>query len=190
MSQHVRVRACNTLSCFFLVELHAQAYSPFCQCQTASTCDVQPENVVFREPMSGNKRPSNKHTVKLVDFGLARPYSESRSVKARLGSPGFMAPEVIRYERHTPAMDIYSLGVLLFVMLTGHKPMRSEEAHKLAYDGYAAKDYPKMQTWTWKRLSRPAQDIVLRMLARDPQIRITAAEVCGLMLQLYLQRFM
>jgi serine/threonine protein kinase len=55
--------------------------------------DIKPENIVFEKPVSGVRR-HEKPVVKLVDFGLARIYSSSRSVKARLGSPGFMAPEV------------------------------------------------------------------------------------------------
>ena len=54
---------------------------------------MQPENVVFVDPVHSLKR-NTRLTIKLVDFGLARPYSSARSVKARLGSPGFMAPEV------------------------------------------------------------------------------------------------
>jgi serine/threonine protein kinase len=57
--------------------------------------DIKPENAVFVQPISGHKRRTKSQLqVKLVDFGLARYYSNSRSVKARLGSPGFMAPEV------------------------------------------------------------------------------------------------
>lgn len=55
--------------------------------------DIKPENMVFVTPAHGLKRGEQPH-VKLVDFGLARHYSSVRSVKARLGSPGFMSPEV------------------------------------------------------------------------------------------------
>jgi len=56
--------------------------------------DIKPENVVFEKPVSGGRGKTERPVIKLVDFGLARQYSDSRSVKARLGSPGFMAPEV------------------------------------------------------------------------------------------------
>jgi calcium-dependent protein kinase len=56
--------------------------------------DIKPENAVFVESAPGLKRTKSHLQVKLVDFGLARQYSNTRSVKARLGSPGFMAPEV------------------------------------------------------------------------------------------------
>lgn len=56
--------------------------------------DVKPENAVFAETLAGARAAKQEPTLKLVDFGLARHYSSQRSVKARLGSPGFMAPEV------------------------------------------------------------------------------------------------
>lgn len=56
--------------------------------------DIKPENVVFEKPVSAARGKNERPVVRLVDFGLARTYSDSRSVKARLGSPGFMAPEV------------------------------------------------------------------------------------------------
>jgi serine/threonine protein kinase len=59
--------------------------------------DIKPENMVFEKPLAGLKAQNRQPKVKLVDFGLARHYSSSRSVKARLGSPGFMAPEVCIY---------------------------------------------------------------------------------------------
>ena len=74
-------------------------------------------------------------------------------------------------------MDIYSLGVLLFVMLTGHKPMKSEEARNLTYHKYEAYDYPKMSSWTWKRLSKSAQSLVLALMERNPLKRLSADEV-------------
>lgn len=55
--------------------------------------------------------------------------------------------------------------------------MKSDEAKSLAYSAFEAHEYPKMKSWTWKRLSPGAQDLVLRMLERDPAKRMTAKEV-------------
>jgi serine/threonine protein kinase len=97
---------------------------------------------------------------------------ETRTVRGKLD---YM--QTIDFERHTPAMDMFSLGVMLFVMLTGHKPMKSEQARKLAYSKVQARDYSKMASWTWKRLSAPARELVLRLMERDPLKRLTAAQV-------------
>lgn len=87
--------------------------------------------------------------------------------------------QTIEFERHAPAMDMFSLGVLLFVMLTGSKPMKSEQARKLSYSKLEASEYPKMQNWGWKQLSQPAKTLVLQLMERDPAIRITAAQACS-----------
>lgn len=59
-----------------------------------------------------------------------------------LGSPGFVAPEVVRNAGHTPAMDMYSLGVLLFVMLVGRKPFNMKESESLQYAFMQLQDAP------------------------------------------------
>ena len=50
-----------------------------------------------------------------------------------MGSPGFVAPEIIMHEPHTPAMDIFSLGIVLFIMLVGRKPFNIKDIEHLAY---------------------------------------------------------
>jgi serine/threonine protein kinase len=85
--------------------------------------------------------------------------------------------QTIDYERHTPAMDMYALGVLLFVMLTGHKPMKSDQARKLSYSKLQAHEYPKMTNWTWRRLSKQSHMLVLQLLERNPAKRLTAEQV-------------
>lgn len=177
--------------------------------------DIKPENMVFTESLKQAKAKKLETSLKLVDFGLARLHHPSRSVKSRLGSPGFMSPEVcscciyngvldvgillccaatvyfpsasqviivlqvqtIEFERHTPAMDVFALGVILFIMLTGHKPMKTEQASNLSYSTFEAHEYPRMTSHSWTRLSKPAKDLVLRMLEKNPTKRITASEV-------------
>ena len=53
--------------------------------------------------------------------------------RGMMGSPGFVAPEVILGQHHTSQMDCYSLGVLLFVMLVGAKPMTQDQARSMQY---------------------------------------------------------
>lgn len=63
--------------------------------------DIKPENMVFTESLKQSKARKTEASLKLVDFGLARHHHPSRSVKSRLGSPGFMSPEVCDYYIHT-----------------------------------------------------------------------------------------
>jgi len=71
-------------------------------------------------------------------------------------------------------MDMFSLGVLLFVMLTGCKPLPSAVCSKLAYDKLETADYPGLQMPQFKRLSADARDLVLSLMQRRPQHRPSA----------------
>jgi serine/threonine protein kinase len=81
-------------------------------------CDVKPGNVMIDQGGS----------VYLTDFGIARHAESSTTTLASAGTPAYMAPEQIRGDPVSPATDVYSLGILLFEMLTGQRPFRGTEA--------------------------------------------------------------
>ena len=62
-----------------------------------------------------------------------------------MGSPGFVAPEIIMHEPHTPAMDIFSLGIVLFIMLVGRKPFNIKDIEHLAYCNMDIHEGPGLQ---------------------------------------------
>ena len=57
----------------------------------------------------------------------------ARAPPGALGSPGFVAPEVVLDAPHAPSMDVFSLGVVLFIMLVGRKPFNIADSESLAY---------------------------------------------------------
>ena len=69
--------------------------------------------------------------------GLALPApclsSRSNWAAGALGSPGFVAPEIVMDAAHAPSMDVFSLGVVLFIMLVGRKPFNIADSESLAY---------------------------------------------------------
>jgi serine/threonine protein kinase len=58
---------------------------------------------------------------------------------------GFVAPEVVNGGVHTPAMDNFALGIILYMMITGQRPMTKDEANDLTYATFEADAYPQMQ---------------------------------------------
>lgn len=114
--------------------------------------DVKPSNLVF-----------DGHLVKIVDFGIAKAIDVTPITKATAGTEGYMAPE-LRDPRNevTTAVDIYSLGCVLFERLTGVRP------------GDATLQFGVDDRSTIPRSLRPLVDA---MLATDPAARPTAAEV-------------
>lgn len=74
-------------------------------------------------------------------------------------------------------MDMFSLGVLLFVMLTGCKPIPSAVCTKLCYDRMDTSEYPGVKMSQFRRLSAPARDLTLALMARRPASRPSAMAV-------------
>jgi len=117
--------------------------------------------------------------VKLIDFGLAAPI-KTKKQKGYAGTPGFMAPEMMLKQRYDKAVDVWSLGVMLYIMLSGQRlmPKEDSDAQKLIEKG--------KQTWQRRvrsseelkkrELSAPAWDLLERMLEFDAKKRITIFE--------------
>jgi serine/threonine protein kinase len=85
--------------------------------------DIKPANIVL-----SHKTGLGDH-VKILDFGLARFHDASQNLTTGIvvGTPAYMAPEQIRGQALDGRVDLYACGVLLFELLTGHKPFHSEK---------------------------------------------------------------
>ena len=161
--------------------------------------DIKPENVVFEKEISREGMSMADYyelpNVKVLDLGLAWRMDGNRSGKSSpgtttttttttteeevgcIGSPGFIAPEVVFDKPHTPAMDVYGLGVLLFIMLVGRKPYDLNQSESLEYAAIPVKDAPGMKDPRWLDLSPDAKHLILGMLREDPAKRLTCKQV-------------
>jgi eukaryotic-like serine/threonine-protein kinase len=84
--------------------------------------DLKPNNVML-------ERNGERLNVSIMDFGLARLHEADSTLLGTgmiAGTPGYMAPELLRGQRPTKATDIYALGVVLHQVLTGGRPIESE----------------------------------------------------------------
>jgi hypothetical protein len=148
--------------------------------------DIKPENLVYAEilakPVKGantleKREQQEAPIVKLVDLGMAWRYDATVQERGVLGSAGFVAPEIIKGGEHTPAMDVFSMGVLLFIMLVGRKPFNIEDSEKLKYAKMGLGAAPGCKDPRWLDLSPDAKHLLMGMLAFDPERRLTAAQV-------------
>lgn len=142
--------------------------------------DIKPENVVFAEKLPEQQTAlsiGTIPTVKLLDLGLAMRYNPNTKSSGCLGSAGFIAPEVIKGMQHTPAMDMYGLGVLLFVMLVGRKPWDIQQCERLEYHGIPVKNAPGLKDPRWLDLSPDAKHLLMGLLTPDPSARLSADQV-------------
>ena len=141
--------------------------------------DVKPANIIVS--LRSGKKPAADFTfddfeiAKLTDFGLARHVEQSESLamtrqQTMLGTPIYMAPEQYFESRAVDARaDIYSVGVTLYQMLTGHPPFRSEEAVELSEMHRVERPRPVMLAR--QGTSEAVNNIVMKALEKEPSLR-------------------
>jgi serine/threonine protein kinase len=140
--------------------------------------DVKPENLILKET-------DNNYEVKIADFGLATAVTQGEYLFKRCGTPGYVAPEILAYEKYDQKVDIFSAGVILYILLTGMSPF-----HGRSYNEILIKNKNCEIKFNIKELgygvSDQAIDLLTKMLAKDPKVRISGREclehpwiVCG-----------
>jgi serine/threonine-protein kinase len=125
--------------------------------------DLKPENVFLSD---GGK-------VKLGDFGLAREISEHTQTGSVVGTVAYLSPELVLRGQADARSDIYSLGVMIFEMLTGKQPYQGEQAVQVAYQ-HANENIPAPSTLN-PSVPELLDEIVLWTTARNPSQRPASA---------------
>ena len=91
------------------------------------------------------------------------------------GTPAYVAPEILEKQKYDCRVDIWSLGVILYVMLCGFPPFHSE-SHDALFDQIKRGDYEFYMPY-WRGVSQTARSLIRKMLQTDPTKRITASEI-------------
>jgi hypothetical protein len=130
-------------------------------------CDIKPDNIFVCRLPSSERR---KWVVKLLDFGLARVGAANvRTTQSLEGTPAYMSPERIKGLAPQPSMDIYSLGVLAYELLTGRLPFDGNIYEIMA--AHCNKAPPPMSQFLHEPLDERADALIMKMLAKDPAAR-------------------
>ena len=128
--------------------------------------DIKPENFLYTFPDKGAD-------VKIIDFGLATKFGEEM-MHTVVGTPYYVAPEVLRGS-YGQSCDVWSLGVLLYVLLAGYPPFNGETQqeifHKILHGEY---DFDQGE---WEDVSPEARDLISSMLVLSPEKRTTLVQV-------------
>jgi len=134
--------------------------------------------ILHRDIKPANLMLTRQGRCKVTDFGLVHiddPNDPFQFTHKAVGSPLFMAPEMILRREQTPAVDVYSLGTTLFCALTGRAPYTGKSLEEILQQHVKA-PIPDLRTYL-PNCSQTLATLVSRMLAKSPSERPTAAEV-------------
>lgn len=132
--------------------------------------DLKPENLLYVSA-------ADDAAIKISDFGLANmsdPKRKSRMHTA-CGTPGYVAPEVLQNQPYGPEVDMWSLGVIIFILLCGFPPFYDEDTDVL-YSLIKAGKY-SFDPEYWSEVSSEAKDLISKLLVVDPQKRFSPTQV-------------
>jgi len=139
--------------------------------------DLKPENLLLSDD-------SLDAIIKLADFGLSAISAAGSSDEWRLrdavGTPGYIAPDVLEtidndHLTYGPEVDLWSLGVIMYILLCGFPPFYSEDEDEL-YDQIQAGQYT-LPSPEWDEISEEAKDLLGHLLVTKPSQRFTASDV-------------
>lgn len=135
--------------------------------------DLKPDNMILKE------NSQLQHcTLKLVDFGLATVHDVPEYLFKRCGTPGFVAPEVINAPNNTnihysTKCDVFSAGIIFYILITEKSPFDGKSFKEILQKNKSCKidfNHPKI------RKNKIILDLLMKMLATNPEERISAAE--------------
>ncbi len=136
--------------------------------------DLKPGNVWLTEDSSSG--PGQAQVAKIGDFGLAVMTDRSRLTREGMmvGTVSYMPPEQATGGEITPRADLYSLGAMLYEMVTGRPPFLGDD--EVAIIGQHINTPPVAPTWHNGTCPRPLEALVMRLLSKDPAERPESAQ--------------
>jgi len=136
--------------------------------------DVKPENILYLS--------SGADQIKLIDFGYAGVWTPEKPLTGLCGTPDYVAPEVLSWyddeDNGTPygkGSDLWSLGVLLYVILSGCSPFSADEEEAILE--LVAQAKYEFHEAEWANITPDAKDLISQLLIVDPEKRLTMEQL-------------
>uniref|UniRef100_A0A3Q3DF48 Ribosomal protein S6 kinase n=1 Tax=Hippocampus comes TaxID=109280 RepID=A0A3Q3DF48_HIPCM len=145
--------------------------------------DLKPENLLFTDE-------SESSEIKIIDFGFARlKPPDNQLLKTPCFTLQYAAPEILKYDGYDESCDLWSLGVILYTMLSGQVPFQCQEQSLTHTSAEEIMKKIKQGDFSfegeaWRNVSQQAKDLIQELLTVDPSKRI---KMCGLRYNAWLQ---
>lgn len=128
--------------------------------------DLKPENILYES----SKQDS---ILKVIDFGTSRLYDPSKKMAQRLGTPYYIAPEVLE-KCYTEKCDVWSCGVIMYILLSGIPPFNGKDDIEIMEKVSSGKY--SLSSAEFQAISAEAKDLIRKMLEYNPKTRISALD--------------
>ncbi|KAI3704894.1 hypothetical protein L1987_75123 [Smallanthus sonchifolius] len=139
----------------------------FCHDKGVVHRDLKPENILLATKASSSQ-------IKLADFGLATYINPGQRLHGTVGSPFYIAPEVLA-GGYNQSADVWSAGVILYILLSGKPPFWGKTKSRI-FDAVRAASL-RFQSDPWNGISDSAKELIRGMLHTDSSVRLTAQQV-------------
>jgi len=138
----------------------------YCHQKGVAHRDLKPENLLLVS------RDDDKN-IKIADFGFAKKVSSSKCLLTQCGTPGYVAPEILHGVPYGTKADMWSLGVITYILLGGYPPFIEQNQREL-FKKIKRGQY-EFHVEYWGSISSEGKDLIASMLTTDPDKRISAA---------------
>lgn len=144
----------------------------YCHKRKIAHRDIKPENILL-------PRADDITLIKLADFGCARRWNKPNEMHTLCGSPQYVAPEVVgdtraEGEGYNSQCDLWSVGVVLYIILGGYAPFESEDENELL-DLICSANYEFHEEY-WDDIDEPPRQLIAELLQPDPKVRSTGRQ--------------
>jgi calcium/calmodulin-dependent protein kinase I len=139
----------------------------FCHTHNIAHCDMKPKNLLLMSE-------DNDSYIKLADFGFAARCHSEKSLTKQCGTPFFVSPEILMRQPYDQQSDMWSVGCIIFLLLSGNLPFMGRSQKELFKKIVSGKF--EFDDDDWCDVSDEAKDLVTQLLILDPDQRLTSAD--------------
>mmetsp|Transcript_16508 Transcript_16508/g.31275 ORF Transcript_16508/g.31275 Transcript_16508/m.31275 type:complete len:335 (-) Transcript_16508:1085-2089(-) len=137
----------------------------YCHSKNVAHRDLKPENLLLVSR-------SDDKNIKIADFGFAKKVTSSKCLVTQCGTPGYVAPEILHGVPYGVKADMWSLGVITYILLGGYPPFIEQNQREL-FKKIKRGQY-EFHTEYWKNISPEAKNLISKLLTVDPDKRLSA----------------